>query len=66
MTWITKRPDILGEVTLHEVDLRWVVLRWWRYPGRPFLSTRYCLLNGGAFGWAFMLMRKHRPTPEAP
>jgi len=42
-----------------------VVLRCWRRQGAPFLSRRYCLLNGGAFGWAFMLMRNYKGANHA-
>ncbi len=52
-----------------EVDLgRRYVVRWWLAgPMRPHLSTRYTVLNGGALGFAFQVMRVHRATrTEAP
>ena len=53
---------IVGRV--REYDVGFAVLRVWRWPVTPFLSTRYMLLNGGAFGWVFMLMRKYRPAGQ--
>lgn len=43
-----------------------ICLRMWRRPLlAPFWSTRYTILNAGALGFCFSLMRVYRPTEDA-